>query len=51
MRWHYFGLLFEGAGDAPPEHIIRILDNCSGQNKSATTYRFDVLSAFLLNVE
>eukprot|EP00666_Eupelagonemidae_sp_cell4sb_P003957 gene3957-11544_t len=26
MRWHYFWLLFEGAGDAPPEQSIRILD-------------------------
>eukprot|EP00666_Eupelagonemidae_sp_cell4sb_P011604 gene11604-3574_t len=43
--------LFDVAGDAPPQHIIRILDNCSGQNKSATTYRFDVLTAFLFDIE
>jgi hypothetical protein len=34
-----------------PQHLIRVLDNCGGQNKSSTTFRFDLMCCLLLRME
>ena len=51
MRWIYHTRLIQqilNLGNIAPEMVIKVMDNCSGQNKSNITSMFDCLLSVLL---
>lgn len=51
LRWHYHShYLGDCARIAVPpvKHIVQVMDNCVGQNKSASTFLFEALLSILL---
>ena len=51
LRWQYHTKLIQkliAEGKEPPQMIIKVLDNCSAQNKSNTTCMFDCMLSLLL---
>lgn len=51
LRWLYHCALQKRYLDCdavPPAHVVKILDNCVGQNKSVVTYLFDAFLSVVL---
>ena len=48
MRWHYYQEVIRNAGDRVPKLVIKVMDNCVGQNKSQLTMLFDAFCSLVL---